>query len=163
MRTIADRFRPDLTIVMLGENDGQSLQDPDGTAGAAIGTAEWPVAYEERVERFAKIATSRGGHVVWVGLPISRDEARWGFIQRINTIFDGVAERLPNVAFYDTWDAFAKPDGSYTAYYRDGNRVRLIRADDGIHFNGDGYTLVMENVARFATEAFDLDPRTYDA
>lgn len=162
MRYIVDRFRPDLTIVMLGENDGQSLQTPGGEVEASIGTAAWPPAYEGRVERFAKIATSRGGHVVWVGLPISRDERDRDFIRRLNDTYERVAARLPNVGFYDTWDEFARPDGSYTAYYRDGNDVRLIRADDGIHFNGDGYTLVMENVARFATEEFSLDPKTYE-
>lgn len=162
MRYIVERFRPDLTIVMLGENDNQSLLAPDGSNEATIGTAEWPPAYEARVERFARIASSEGGHVVWVGLPISRDEQRWPFIQRLNDTFDRVAERLPNVAFYDTWDEFTKPDGSYTAYYRDGNTVKLIRADDGLHFNGDGYTLVMEKVAAFTTEAFDLHPKTYE-
>jgi len=162
MRYIADKFRPDLTIVMLGENDNQSLLTPDGTTEATIGTAAWPAAYEDRVARFAQIATSRGGHVVWVGLPISRDEKGWPFIQRINEIYERVAARLPNVAFFDTWDEFAKPDGSYTAYYRDGNDVKLIRADDGIHFNGDGYTIVMEKVARFTTDEFDLDPKTYE-
>jgi lysophospholipase L1-like esterase len=162
MKYIVDRFRPDLTIVMLGENDDQSLLTPDGTNEATIGTAQWPGAYEDRVERFARIATSEGGHVVWVGLPVPRDEESWPFIRRLNDIYAAVAERLPNVAFYDSWEEFAKPDGSYTAYYRDGNDVKLIRADDGIHFNGDGYTIVMENVARFITDAFDLDPKTYE-
>ncbi len=162
MKYIVQNFRPDLSIVMLGENDNQSLIAPDGTVEATIGTAAWPPAYEARAERFAKIATSKGGHVIWVGLPVSRDEKRWPFIQRLNDTYADVAEDLPNVEFYDTWDEFAKPDGSYTAYYRDGDDVKLIRADDGLHFNGDGYTIVMERVAEFATEAFDLDPKTYE-
>jgi lysophospholipase L1-like esterase len=163
MQEIVDRFRPDLTIVMLGENDNQSLQTPGGDLDTAIGTFEWQQAYEDRVERFATIATSEGGHVIWVGLPNERDEGRWAFTQRQNDMFERVADRLPNVAFYDTWTEFAKPDGGYTAYWRDGNNVKLIRADDGVHFNGDGYTVVMENVARFTTDEFRLDPKTYDA
>ena len=72
-----------------------------------------------------------------------------------------VADRLPNVAYFDTWDAFAAPNGGYSAYYREGDRVTQVRADDGVHFNTDGYTLLMQKVAEFATEAFQLDPKTY--
>lgn len=162
MKYIVQNFRPDLTIVMLGENDNQSLITRDGTVEAKIGTAAWPPGYEDRVEHFARIATSKAGHVIWVGIPVSRDQQRWPFIRRLNDTYARVAERLPNVAFFDTWDEFAKPDGGYTAYYRDGNDVKLIRADDGLHFNGDGYTILMERVAEFVTEAFDLDPKTYE-
>ena len=41
-------------------------------------------------------------------------------------IFERVAGALPNVAFYDTWTEFAKPDGGYTAYWRDGNNVNIV-------------------------------------
>jgi len=161
MRYIVDSYRPDLTLVMIGENDNQSLQTPQGGLDTAIGTFEWAKAYEARVERFAKIATSHGGHVIWVGLPVQRDHARWEFIQRQNAIFEAVADRLPNVAYFDSWNAFANGDGDYTAYYRDGNQVELIRADDGIHFNGTGYAVLAEKVAELAASEFGLDPRTF--
>ena len=54
---------------MLGENDNQSLLDPSGRVETQIGTGAWPPAYEERVERFATLATKRGAHVLWIGLP----------------------------------------------------------------------------------------------
>ena len=31
-----------------------------------------------------------------------------------------------------------------------------------MHFNTDGYTLLMQKVAEFATEEFELDPKTYE-
>jgi lysophospholipase L1-like esterase len=68
---------------------------------------------------------------------------------------------LPNVSYFDTWDAFAAADGGYSAFYRDGSKVREVRAPDGVHFNSDGYMLVTEKVARFATDEFGLDPKTY--
>jgi hypothetical protein len=162
MQTIADRADPDLVVVMLGENDNQGLMNPDGTLEQDIGTYQWAGAYEARVERFAKIATSRGAHVVWVGLPNERDRGRWDFIQKQNGIFEAVADRLPNVGYFDTWNSFAAADGDYSAYYRDGNKVIEIRAPDGVHFNADGYTLLMRKVAEYATKEFDLDPKTYD-
>jgi lysophospholipase L1-like esterase len=162
MRQIVDGYRPDLTIVMLGENDNQSLQTPGGDQETPIGTFPWSAAYEARVARFAKIATSGGGHVIWVGLPMVRDASRWEFIQRENAIYQAVADRLPNVAYLDTWDLFAAPDGGYSAYYRDPDgSIAQVREDDGVHFNGAGYTIVMQSVAQLATAEFGLETRTY--
>ena len=161
MRHIVEVYRPDLTIVMIGENDNQDLKSSNGHVVQPIGTFDWPAAYRERVKRFARIATSRGGHVVWVGLPNVRDESRSPFIQRQNEIFEDVANELPNVAYFDTWDTFARSDGGYTAYYRDGNNVKLVREDDGVHFNSDGYTILMQLVAQLTTQEFRLDPKTY--
>ena len=161
MRTIVDRADPDLVVVMVGENDNQGLLYPDGTLQQDIGTFPWAEAYQGRVEQFAKIATSRGGHVIWVGLPNGRDRGRWDFIQKQNGIFETVANELPNVAYFDTWNTFAAPDGGYTAYYHDGNKVIEVRAPDGVHFNSDGYRLLMQKVAEFATQQFGLDPKTY--
>ena len=58
-----------------------------------------------------------------------------------------LADELPNVGYFDTWNTFAAPDGGYTAFYRDGDDVSEIRAPDGVHFNSDGYELLMEKVA----------------
>jgi hypothetical protein len=162
MQQIVERADPDLVLVMLGENDNQGLLNPDGTLEQDIGTFDWAAHYEARVERFAKIATDGGAHVVWIGLPNERDRGRWDFIQKQNSIYQAVADRLPNVAYFDTWDTFAAADGGYSAYYRDGNKVTQIRADDGVHFNTDGYTLLMQKVAEFATQEFGLDPKTYE-
>jgi hypothetical protein len=162
MRLIVDRSRPDLTIVMLGENDAQSLVSPGGQLEAQVRTGDFPPAYEERVRSFARLATSEGGHVIWVGLPNPRDTRRWDFIERQNGAFQAVADELPNVSFFDTWNTFAAPGGGYSGYYHDGKHLTLVRADDGVHFNADGYTILMRLVARFATQQFQLDPRTYE-
>ncbi len=162
MKQIAGGYRPDLTIVMLGENDNQSLQTPAGQQDTPIGTFPWAAAYEARVQRFARIATVGGGHVIWVGLPMVRDTSRWEFIQRENGIYQAVADRLPNVAYLDTWNLFASPGGGYSAYYREaGGSVQQVREDDGVHFNGAGYTVVMRDVAQLATTEFALETRTY--
>ena len=160
MKYIVDRYRPDITVVMVGENDNQHLRTSSGDIETEIGTPEFPPAYEERVEHFAKIATSAGGHVVWVSMPIIRDEERWPLHERQNAIYEAVADRLPNVAYVDTFDRFSK-DGRYTPYYDDG-KVIQIREDDGLHFTADGYTLIMRLVAEVAAEEFGLDPKTFE-
>jgi hypothetical protein len=161
MQTIVDRADPDLVLIMLGENDNQGLLYPDGSLEQDIGTWEWASHYQVRVEQFAEVATVGGAHVIWIGLPSEPDRGRWDFIEKQNGIYEAVADALPNVEYFDTWDEFAAPDGGYSAYYRDGNKVREVRSPDGVHFNTDGYSLVVQNVARFATREFDLDPKTY--
>jgi uncharacterized protein len=161
MQTIVDRADPDVVLVMLGENDNQGLLYPDGALEQDIGTWEWAGAYQERVERFAQIAASGGAHVIWIGLPNEPDKDRWDFIEKQNAIYETVAAELPNVSYFDTWDAFDAPDGGYTAFYRDGSKVKEVRAPDGVHFNTDGYALVVEKVAQYATREFELDPKTY--
>ena len=161
METIVERADPDLVLIMLGENDNQGLLFPDGALEQDIGTWEWASFYQERVERFAQIAAGGGAHVIWIGLPNEPDKGRWDFIQKQNGIFQTVADELPNVSYFDTWDTFAAADGGYSAFYHDGNKVREIRAPDGVHFNTDGYALVVEKAAQFATKEFDLDPKTY--
>ena len=37
----------------------------------------------------------------------------------------------------------------------------LAGAGNRVHFNTDGYALVVEQAARFATKEFNLDPKTY--
>lgn len=162
MQYIVDRYRPDLTIVMVGENDNQHLRNVSGQVETEVGTTAFGLAYEERVERFAKIATSDGGHVVWVGMPVIRDEDRWPLHQRQNDIYRAVAERLPNVAYVDTFDRFST-NGRYTSYYDDGGRLIDIRTDDGLHFTPEGYALIVRFVVETAAADFGLDPKTFES
>jgi hypothetical protein len=160
MRLIVDNFDPDLVIVMLGENDNQALQTPGGQTYVPVGTYAWPAAYERRVLKFMRTATASGARVVWVGLPNVRDAGRVELLQRQNALFRDAATQVKNVAFFDTWTAFSTPSGGYTAYYRNGNTVELIRESDGVHFNSTGYLLLARGVVDLAHREFRLDPRT---
>ena len=86
---------PTCVIVMIGDNDNQSLQTPTGETAAEIGSTEWPAGYEERVEQFTRIAVDGGAHVAWVGLPIVDRKERWQVMQRQNEIFERVVDRTP--------------------------------------------------------------------
>jgi hypothetical protein len=156
---IVDNFRPDLIVIMLGENDNQALRTSSGREETPVGTFTWPQAYQQRVSDFMDLATSKGARVVWVGLPIVSDTGRWGIIERQNTVFAGAAEQVDDVAYLDTWDLFSAPGGGYTAYYRDGNSVQLVRESDGLHFNSTGYELLARAVAEMARTTFKLTPR----
>jgi uncharacterized protein len=161
MHRIVDRFDPDLVIVMLGENDHQSLQTVHGDREAQIGTSEWPPTYRERVLRMMRIATSKGAKVVWAGLPISADVRLREHSRRQNEIFGFAASISNDVAYFDAWERFREPRAGYTAYFREGRRVILIREGDGLHFNAIGYTILAREIAKLAVEEFGLSPRTF--
>jgi len=163
MRRIVDAFDPDLVIVMLGENDHQSLQTASGQRAAPIGTAEWPAGYRDRVLQLMRIATSRGAKVVWAGLPISSNVNVRAHSERQNAIFEFAAGVSRNVAYFDAWDRFRSPrDGGYTAYFREDGHVVLIREGDGLHFNAIGYTILAREIAELAAEEFGLSSRTFE-
>jgi len=156
---IVDKFRPDLVVVMLGENDNQALRTPGGREENPVGTFEWPQAYEERVRDFMELITAKGSRLVWAGLPIVRDEGRWDVVERQNDIFERAANDVRNVAFLDTWDLFSAPDGGYTAFYRSDGGVQLIRESDGLHFNSTGYDLLARLAVGLALTEFKLAPK----
>ena len=162
MRRIVDRFDPDLVIVMMGENDHQSLQTVHGDREAQVGTSEWPPAYRDRVIAMMRIATSRGAKVVWAGLPISSNLGTREHSRRQNDIFEFAASISNNVVFFDSWERFRDPDGGYTAYFREGRRVILVREGDGLHFNAIGYTIVAREIAELAADEFGLSRRTFE-
>ena len=158
MRQIESSFRPDLVVVMIGDNDNQSLRGPGGGTVAEIGSFEWPKGYENRVEEFTRIAVDGGAHVSWVGLPIVERKERWPVIQRQNNIFERVADATPNALYVDTWDRFATRDGDYTPFHWSDGQVEVVRATDGFHFTPRGYELVAEAVGAAAVEEFGLPP-----
>src|SRR5688572_12388410 len=162
MRQIVDSFDPDLVIVMLGENDHQSIQSVRGRRVAAVGTSAWPPAYRDRVLRMMRIATSDGAKVVWAGLPIPANPDLLVHSERQNDIFRFAASLVDGVAYFDSWARFREPGGGYTAYFREGRRVILIREGDGLHFNAIGYTILAREIAKLAVDELGLPPRTFE-
>ena len=153
---IETAYRPDLVVVMIGDNDNQSLLTPGGQVAAEIGSFEWPVKYEGRVEDFTRIAVDAGSHVAWVGLPIVQRKERWQVMQRQNEVFERVVDATPNALYVDTWDRFATREGQYTPFYWEDGKVELIRTSDGLHFNPRGYELLAEAVGTAVVERFGL-------
>ena len=161
MQQLVDDYRPDLVFVMLGENDAQALVDGQGHVQVAVGTRAWPAGYAARVQQFARIATSGGARLVWVGLPIVRDPGRRALLQRQNGIFEEMTSVVPNTAYLDTWTLFATRSGGYTTYYREPNgHLDVIREPDGVHFNSLGYQLVAQAAAHLAIADLGLSPTT---
>ena len=129
--------RPGLVICSIGANDAQNFQ-LDRTV-YVFGTPTWKQVYADRVRQFARLLTRDGARVLWVGMPVMREN---GFARRmasVNSLVKEVLTEFPQITWIDPNPYIAGEGGSFQQYLRDhrGKLVRL-RADDGIHLSEDG-------------------------
>ena len=157
IRDIVASYRPDLVVVMLGQNDNQAQRGADGSA-IPIGSVEWVRSYRERASDFLEAATAEGARVVWVGIPVVQDEERWPIYRRLNGIYEEVAASQPDLATYlDAWSMLDDEDGGYTAYVpNERGNPQLMRGPDGVHLLPVGNNFVARAVIHRAEEVFDL-------
>jgi lysophospholipase L1-like esterase len=139
--------KPDAIVMLLGTNDRQSLVVRDKPR-SLFRSKGWEEGYLKRIDDFMDKAGAANIPLVWVGLPIMRDD-KWNEESRyLNGLFKTEAEER-NVLFLPTWDMTADKDGHYQPYGPDLNGdKRLLRANDGIHFTESGYELIADAVLR---------------
>jgi hypothetical protein len=133
---LVDRFRPDLSVVMLGVWD-ESYVAEHGVA-----------AYMAMVQDSLSILTSHGGRVLWLGTPPGGEID----LTHINPIYETAAGAHPGVVFYGQVEGSLRgPAGDFPASYTaaDGTRVHLRKAD-GWHFCPDGAAQVAAAVEQIA-------------
>jgi hypothetical protein len=157
IRQIVASYRPDLVVVMLGQNDNQAQRAADGSA-IPIGSTEWVRAYREQATAFLRAATRGGARVVWVGIPVVRDQERWPIYRRLNGIYEEVAASQPELATYlDSWSLFEDDGGGYTGYVpNERGNPQLMRGPDGVHLLPVGNNLLARAVIRRAEDVFEL-------
>lgn len=129
--------RPDLVICSIGANDAQNFQLERTVY--QFGSPAWRQVYADRVRQFAKLLTRDGAQVLWIGMPVMREN---GFSRRmasLNGLVREVLTEFPQIRWIDPNPFIAGEGGSFQQYVRDqrGKLVRL-RADDGIHLSEDG-------------------------
>ena len=145
--------KPDAIVVLFGTNDRQSLIDR-GKARALFRSKDWETGYIKRTDDFMDKVTGIGIPLVWVGLPIMRDDKWNEETLYLNALYKKEADPR-GVVFLATWDLTADKEGKYAAYGLDlkGDK-RLLRANDGIHFTDPGYEMIADAVRRTLREKF---------
>ena len=128
--------RIDVAVMMIGSNDKQAIRENGKVF--AFGTPEWTAAYGRRVSAIDEAFRSHGVPLIWVGLPITKDDGFADAMASLNDITREAAAKTGAV-WVDTWEAFSDDNGDFSAYGPDvnGQTVRL-RASDGIHFTKAG-------------------------
>ena len=127
-----------LSVIMLGGWDIQYAKEHGQDA------------YDRMLDDAVAVLTSRGGHVVWLGM-MPDDKTEVDFIDRR---FAAVAERHPDrVAFTRIDTVLRAPDGRYPRWLPGANgHTDLLRKPDGWHLCPDGSVRVAKLVAELAAE-----------
>jgi hypothetical protein len=153
---IDDGFKPtpaDALVMMIGANDRRSFF-VDGKSKALFGTPQWREFYGNRIAAFMDHIKERDVPLVWILLPVMRDDAASRDARLINELVLKAAADRPWVRTVETWSMTADASGAYAAYFKDlGGKVRLMRDNDGVHFTPPGYELIAESVLNKLREA----------
>jgi hypothetical protein len=160
IREVMETRRPRAVVVMFGGNDDHGFMTgvPEGREVGTFGSPTWRAEYRRRVATVMDTVTSRGGYLVWIGLPITRDAEQTLRYDLINTIVQTeAAKRKGRVSYLDTYFFFAGEDGGYAQYVEDAaGKLVKMRAEDGVHFERPAGDLIAEKVLERLAEAYDL-------
>jgi hypothetical protein len=162
-RYIPERIRelkPDVVVLCFGGNDDHGYMTglPKGVSIDGFASPSWRKEYARRVGGLMDAMTRAGVYVVWIGLPITKDEAQTQRYDAINAIVAAEARQRPKRTTYvDTYTTFASDTGGYTEYLSqtDGS-VTKVRAQDGVHFERAGGDMIAREVLKRLNKAFDL-------
>jgi hypothetical protein len=134
--TMLDQLKPAIVVVMIGANDRQQIIG-DGL-NEKYGTDPWFLAYEERVQQFAKLVTSRHIPLLWVGLPAFGSDQLTEGAMKLNQLYQSQAASVGG-EFIDIWDGFTDQNGEFIVTGSDinGQQVRL-RTADGVNLTAAG-------------------------
>ena len=128
--------KPDVAVMMIGINDRQPIRE--NGAVLAPGTPEWTAAYRRRVAAIDEACRRHGVPLVWVGVPITKNDAFADDMAAFNDIYREEAAKS-GATYVDTWEAFSDEDGDFSAYGPDVNgQTARLRAPDGVLFTRAG-------------------------
>ncbi|MBL1421076.1 MAG: DUF459 domain-containing protein [Alphaproteobacteria bacterium] len=127
----------DYILVFMGSNDRQSIRLKGKSYKKK--TPIWREEYIHRINQFLDSIKLAGVQVIWLGQPISRGKSFANDMALYNEIYRQQVESHEGV-FFDVWDLFAYEDGKYTDTGPDvSGQMRILRAQNGIHFTRRGY------------------------
>jgi len=134
----------DAVVMMIGANDRRGVY-VDGKLEAAYRSPQWSDAYRRRVEQFMDQVGVRRVPLVWILLPVMREEDASRDARQINSIIKAASETRPDVHLIETWALMSDEQGNYAAYVKDAKgQSRLLRHSDGVHFSDWGYEMMAD-------------------
>ncbi len=161
MQEIVGTDDPEVTVFMVGANDGQSILDGDGTIVAQFGSPQWEQAYRQRVAGIMDLNHGGARRVVWVGEPNVGTGNVQQAIELGNRIAEEEAATRPWVTYFDLASIVAGPDGGFAEYVTlpDGATVRCY-AGDGVHLSVECLELVIDELLPTITGLYGTDATT---
>lgn len=144
-RMIRD-YNPDVLIILFGGNENQDIIDSQGKYRSR-NSQEWQKAYQERVEKYAKLVSKTSVRkVYWVGQPMSNKPRMQKFFSTLNTIYDRVSQSYPKIKFVSTWETFSVGGKFVAAVADQSGKKRYVKVNDGVHFTSHGAKILSDVV-----------------
>lgn len=132
----ADPQKINVAVVMLGSNDRQAIQQ--GQESIEPLSPRWREIYAARVDAVIAAFKEKNIPVIWVGLPVMKNERLSADMAQLNEIFKARAAHA-NIPYVDLWDAMTDEHGQYSAFGPDINgQIVKLRSADGVHFTDAG-------------------------
>ncbi len=128
----------DVAVVMIGSNDRQALRAPGAAQSEEPFSPRWRELYEARVDGLLAAFREKKIPVVWVGLPVMKNESFSADMAKLNDIFRERATKDGDV-YVDLWEALADERGQFSAFGPDVNgQIVKLRTADGVHLTEAG-------------------------
>jgi uncharacterized protein len=145
--TLVDNSSPDLFVGSFGINDRQPIVDTDKTR-VDYPSPAFETRYSEVLQEVLRAATSKGGSMILVGLPVMLDaDANADAIDKNKLFSEAVAAvGEPRATYAAPWASQPAPDEYKPFLPNAKNNMVQVRASDGIHFTTVGYDMVMESI-----------------
>lgn len=135
----------DVAVVMIGSNDRQPLRD--GGKSEEPFSPRWRELYKARIDAMLAPFREKKIPVVWVGLPVMKNESFSADMGKINEIFRDALAKDGGV-YVDLWEALADEKGQFSAFGPDINgQIVKLRTADGVHLTDAGGLSVAHFVA----------------
>jgi len=159
MQEIVATDSPEVTLFMVGANDGQSILEGDGTVVAQYGSADWEEQYRERIAGIMDLNQGNGRRLIWVGEPNVGKGNVQEAVQTGNRIAQEEAKTRPWVTYFNVAALVAGPDGNFADYITlpDGTTARCY-AGDGVHLSVKCMNLVMDSLVPVLTGLYSTSP-----
>jgi len=132
----ADSQKVNVAVVMLGSNDRQAIQQ--GEESIEPLSPRWREIYAARVDAMISAFKDKNIPVIWVGLPVMKNERLSADMAELNEIFKARAARA-DIPYVDLWEAMTDEHGQYSVFGPDINgQIVKLRSADGVHFTDAG-------------------------
>lgn len=130
----ARSFKPDVTVMFIGANDGFNMPTPGKGLATCCGEA-WVDEYARRAKSMMHdYERKQAGHVYWLLLPAPREGSWRSIFRRVNQAILQAAKESNTTHVVDLRKTFT-PRGKYRQTIRWRGRTVNVRESDGIHLN----------------------------
>jgi hypothetical protein len=133
---LAGNEKISLAIMMIGSNDRQQMRD--GSGALEPRSPKWNAAYAARVEAIMTQFRDRKIPLIWVGMPVMKNERLSAELVAFNEIYRDVAGRT-GATYVDMWEGFVDDRNQFSIFGPDLNgQIVRLRTGDGVHFTRAG-------------------------